>query len=180
MIVIMSNSIYALWGERARAQVLASGAVLFRAGDPVVSLYLVEDGAVNLVRSLPHGAELTLQRAGAGAVLAEGSLFAAAYHCDALAVTSARVRSIPVKVALATLSREPALVRAFAAHLAVAVQGARARAEILGLKTVAARLDAWLDLRGASLPQKGKWREIAAEIGVSPEALYRELARRKG
>ncbi len=179
MIAIMSTALNTLW-EQARAQVLAPGEVLFRAGDPVLSLYRVDDGAVNLVRSLPHGAELTLQRAIAGSVLAEASLFAVTYHCDALAATPARVRSLPVTFVLAALSREPALVWAFAAHLAVEVQGARARAEILGLKTVAARLDAWLNLQGGRVPAKGKWREIAADIGVSPEALYRELAKRKG
>jgi CRP-like cAMP-binding protein len=179
MIAVMSIASSALWNEQSRAQMLAPGEALFRAGDPVLSLYLVEDGAVNLVRSLPHGAELTLQRAGAGAVLAEASLFALTYHCDALAGTRARVRSIPVSVALAALSRDPALVRAFAAHLASEVQGTRARAEILSLKTVAARLDAWLHLGDGRLPKKGKWREIAAEIGVSPEALYRELAKRQ-
>jgi len=29
------------------------------------------------------------------------------------------------------------------------------------------------------LPAKGEWRSLAAAIGTSPEALYRELARRR-
>jgi CRP/FNR family transcriptional regulator, dissimilatory nitrate respiration regulator len=59
------------------------------------------------------------------------------------------------------------------------VQSARLRAEVLALKTVTARLDAWIAWNGP-LPGKGKWMTIAGEIGVSPEALYREIAKRRG
>jgi DNA-binding phage protein len=29
------------------------------------------------------------------------------------------------------------------------------------------------------LPDKGRWQDVASELGVSREALYRELARRR-
>jgi len=47
------------------------------------------------------------------------------------------------------------------------------------MKKVSERLDAWRDWRDGDFPAKGKWKELAAEIGVSPEALYRELSKRK-
>jgi CRP-like cAMP-binding protein len=96
MIVIMSGAVEALWDEEARERSLAAGEVLFRAGDPVRSLYRVETGAMRLVRPLPHAAELVIQQARAGAILAEASLFAAAYHCDAVASAPTRVRAVPV------------------------------------------------------------------------------------
>jgi hypothetical protein len=43
---------------------------------------------------------------------------------------------------------------------------------------VAERLAAWITLNGR-LPPKGRRREVASEIGVTPEALYRELGRRR-
>ncbi len=43
---------------------------------------------------------------------------------------------------------------------------------------VADRLDAWL-CEGHLLPNKGRWQDVASELGVSREALYRELARRR-
>jgi CRP-like cAMP-binding protein len=52
------------------------------------------------------------------------------------------------------------------------------RAEIRTLRTVAERLDAWLG-EGNVLPDKGRHQDVAAELGVSREAFYRELARRR-
>jgi CRP-like cAMP-binding protein len=64
-------------------------------------------------------------------------------------------------------------------HLAHELQRARLHAEILSIRTVAKRLDAWLATRGGDAPHRGEWKTAANEIGVSPEALYREMARRR-
>jgi CRP/FNR family transcriptional regulator, dissimilatory nitrate respiration regulator len=151
----------ALWNAEGRDRTLEAHEVLFRAGDPVRSLYRVEVGAMRLVRLLPHGAELVLQRAGAGALLAEASVFAAAYYCDAVAVGPTRVRWVLVKRIMGVLERDPGLARAFTHHLAQEVQAARARAEIASMKTVRARLEAWLAVTGGQLPTRGSWRDIA-------------------
>ena len=179
MITIMFMPIEDLWNVDARERSLADGEVLFRAGDPVHFLYRVESGAVRLIRPLTHGSELTLQRVRAGSLLAEASLFAAAYHCDAVAETPACLRGVPVKRIRQALENDPAIAKALAQYLALEVQSARARAEIVSLKTVAARLDAWLTVNNGPLPSKGQWREVAKEIGVTPEALYREIAHRR-
>ena len=64
-------------------------------------------------------------------------------------------------------------------HLAGEVHRTRMRAEILSLKSVATRLGAWMALNGDALPPKGRQHLVASEMGVTPEALYRELARRR-
>lgn len=179
MIAIMSDPLEALWGDKARNRTLSPGEVLFRVGDAVRWLYRVETGAMRLVRPLPHGAELVIQRAGTGAILAEASLFAGAYHCDAVAEAPTLLRGVPVAQVVSALASDPALAQALARSLALEVQAARARAEIVSLKTVAARLDAWLALNGGQLPARGGWRGLAGQIGVTPEALYRELASRR-
>jgi hypothetical protein len=46
----------------------------------------------------------------------------------------------------------------------------------MSLRTVSERFDFWLAWNEGCLPEKGLWKNIAEEIGVSPEALYRELA----
>jgi hypothetical protein len=40
------------------------------------------------------------------------------------------------------------------------------------------RLEAWL-CEGNALPSKGRRQDVATEIGVTREALYRELSRRR-
>lgn len=162
-------------GERR----IAAGHVLFRANDPVLSLFLVVSGAFQLVRILPHGFQLILQRAGSGAILAEASLFAARYHCDATASEDSIVRFVPLRRVRVALRNDRNLASSLTQHLAREVHRARAQAETLLLKTVAERVDAWITLNDGALPPRGRWRQLASEIGVTPEALYRELARRR-
>ena len=67
---------------------------------------------------------------------------------------------------------------AWAHLLANEVQNARLSAEILSYRTVAERFEAWVAVTGGT-PKKGTWKSVAQEIGTSPEALYREIARRR-
>jgi CRP-like cAMP-binding protein len=179
MISIMSDldSLFAPAASISLA--FAKGAYLFHQDDPVRVVYRLFDGAVQLRRQQAGGACVVLQRAQAGTILAEASLFADHYHCDALAVAATRASAVPVATLRTRLAASPALAAAFAAHLAREVQAARLRAEILGLKTVGERLDAWLAWQHGRLPERGGWALLAGELGVTPEALYRELARRR-
>jgi len=68
--------------------------------------------------------------------------------------------------------------RAWAASMSHQLQAARRRAELMSLRTVSERLDFWLVWNEGGMPEKGLWKDVAEEIGVSPEALYRELAAR--
>jgi len=180
MIMIMSDfALNEFWCEHGRERHVATGETLFRCGDAVEQLHRVERGLIALVRPLPQGAELIVQRARSGSVVAEASLFAETYHCDAVAIGPAGVRSLPLGLIRSTLERRPDLAGSLTRHLALEVQRARARAEIVSLKTVGIRLNAWLALNHEGMPSRGRWREVAAEIGVSPEALYRELAKRR-
>ncbi|RWI29419.1 Crp/Fnr family transcriptional regulator [Mesorhizobium sp.] len=161
--------------ERERS--LPAGSVLFRMDDPVLSLFLVTAGELRLVRALPDGFQLTLQRAGSTSILAEASLFADRYHCDALAAEASMVRAVPITRAV--LESDRALASALLRHLAGEVHRTRTRAEILSLKSVAARVSAWMACNGGVLPPKGRWHHVASEIAVTPEAFYRELARQR-
>ena len=48
----------------------------------------------------------------------------------------------------------------------------------MSLWTVSERLDFWLAWNEGAMPKRGLWKGVAEEIGVSPEALYWELAAR--
>jgi CRP-like cAMP-binding protein len=180
MITIMSGSFAEMLLKlKGRDQKVAAGDTVFRSGDPVLSLFLVTVGALRLIRTLPQGLQLTLQLAGPGTILAEASLFADRYHCDAVAAANSMLRVVPLRGVKAALKENSGLALALARDLSSEVQRVRAHAEILSLKTVAERVDAWMALNDASLPPKGRWRQVASDIAVTPEALYRELAERR-
>ena len=162
-------------GETRQAD---AGTYLFHAGDPVQFVHVILCGAVRLERLQVHGQVMCFQRARPGDVLAEASIYADAYHCDARAVELTRLRRIRVDRLLDKLQSDHAMSHAWAARLARTVQTTRLLAEIRGLKTVGERLDAWIDDNGA-LPPKGQWQDVAHELAVSREALYREIARRR-
>jgi len=179
MIAIMSeltDTLAPLFGGHVELQ---SGATLFRCGDPVRFLHLVESGCVHLVRYGEDGSAAVMQRASAGNVLAESSVFAKRYHCDALVVSDCRLRTVEIATIRSAFARDTRLLEALAQHLAYEVMRTRSRVEILARWTVEERLDGWFALNGGGLPPKGAWRAVAEDIGVSPEAFYRELQRRR-
>ncbi len=111
-------------------------------------------------------------------ILAEGSVWSPAYHCDAQALDDAEVAVISRRWFRTEMTRNSELANAFAMDLARALQGARLKAEIRSLPRLADRLDAWL-AEGNAFPERGRRQELAAELGVTREALYREMARRR-
>ena len=177
MIMIMQPSISLLFQD-ARDTRLASGQMLFAAGKSVTDIYMVRSGRVHLQRHTTHGAQMVLQNALPGAVIAEASAYSTRYHCDAVAAEESVVAGLPKARFLSALADEPALAESWSALLARSVQVARFRSEIRSLPRVADRLDAWL-ADGNALAEKGRWQEVAAELGVTREALYRELSRRR-
>jgi CRP-like cAMP-binding protein len=180
MIEIMSRRIAELLKSlRPKERRLPEGGLLFHQGGPVTRLFLVLEGTIELVRHQADGSMVVLQRASQNDVLAEASVFSNHYHCDAFAAAPSVVLTVPMAEIRSRLTQSTEFAEAWAEYLTHEVQEARLRSEILSLKTVAKRLDAWLLSHGGRLPEKGEWKSLAHQIGVSPEALYRELARRK-
>jgi CRP-like cAMP-binding protein len=177
MIEIMPDPLDQFFAD-VGTRTLSAGEFLFHAGDPVQQVGLLRAGQVMLVRHGADGSRMILQRAEPGDLLAEASVWSDVYHCDAVVRSPAEVAMAPRSAFLAALARDPSLAEGWARRLARAVQAARLRAEIRGLRTVAERLDAWLGA-DSQLPDRGRWQELAEELGVTREALYRELARRR-
>lgn len=164
--------------ERGRL-VLSAGGKLFGIGDTILRLHLVLEGEVVLERHSSGGLRLVLQRARTGDVVAEPSIFAQRYHCSAAATSAATVAYAPAETIRSLVLNDPPALERLARQLARDVQFARFRAEILSLRRLSDRLDAWLDINGGMLPDRGNWLVLAADLAVTPEALYRELARRR-
>ena len=180
MITIMSEGfIEQLLKKNPHRRPIVRGAFLFHRNDPVRYIFAVEKGLVELVRPQSDGSQIVLQRAQQHTILAEASLYSPAYHCDGIAIEESVVLALSKAVFLKHLRTDLSFAERWSSRLARQIQATRYRCEILTMKTVAERLDAWQDWYGNTLPDKGRWKSIAEQIGVSPEALYRELAKRR-
>ena len=177
MIAIMFETSWpSLFGD-ARPVSVQAGTSLFRREDGVRFAFLVDEGQIALERFLPSGEALVLSIAGPGALLAEASLFADRYHCDAVARADAWVAALPVAAFRDRLRAAPDAALGLIADLSAEVQRQRLRVEILRLPRLDDRLDAWLAVHPP--PPRGGWVGVAEAIGVTPPALYRALARRR-
>jgi CRP-like cAMP-binding protein len=164
----------------ARERTLKAGQVLFRAGTRTAGLYEVTKGKIRLVRVDRGGRETVLHVASAGDTFAEASLFSSTYHCDAIAASEAVVRLYPKAPLLAELERNPKITQAFAAMLARQVMTLRTRLEQRNIRAARDRVRHYLavnaDADGRAVAFSGTLKDVASELGLTHEVLYRTLA----
>lgn len=160
--------------------VLAPGELLFRQGDSASAIYKVESGRLRLIRRTVDDHLVILHTACRGELFAEASLFADAYHCDAVAVAPSNVRVYPKQTVMEAMRTNAALAEAFMARLARQLQELRARMELRNIRSARDRVLQYLRLcagtHGRNIAIDGRIQDIAAEIGMTREALYRTLA----
>jgi CRP/FNR family transcriptional regulator, dissimilatory nitrate respiration regulator len=135
---------------------------------------------MRLVRVDRSGREAVLHVAGAGDTLAEASLFSSTYHCDAIATTDTVVRLYPKSPLLTELERNPKVAQAFAAMLARQVMTLRTRLEQRNIRAARDRIRHYLavnaDADGCTVAFSGTLKDVASELGLTHEVLYRTLA----
>lgn len=153
---------------------------LFQQGDLASAIFEVLSGRLRLVRRTVDDHLVSLHTARPGDLLAEAALFSDVYHCDAVAATASRVRVYPKRILLAALRKRPSLFEAFAARLARQLQALRARLELRSIRSARERLVQYLRLSagddGRTVTIDGHLQDLAADLGLSREALYRTLA----
>lgn len=160
-------------------------ATLFRQGDEATAIYLVDSGRLRLERRTSDGRLVVIHTARPGEFFAEASLFSEVYHCDAVAAEACRVRRYPKAAVLATLRADPASAVSFLAVVARQLQELRQRLELRNVRAAQDRVRLFLALHadpGGTVTLPGPLQDIAADIGLTREALYRTLAtlERKG
>ena len=112
--------------------------------------------------------------------MAEASLFSPSYHCDAIASTDATVRIYPKAAVLAAFYEDRHAAQAFTATLARQVMNLRTRIEQRNIRSAHERvrhflkLNVGVDRRTVNL--RGSLKDLANELGLTHEALYRTLA----
>lgn len=165
----------------ARSIDLQPGAAAFRQGDTVSAVFLVTKGRVRLRRNLEDGATVAVHTAFAGDSFAEAALFAEHYHCDAVAEVASVLRAYPVARLRQRLTTDPQAAFGFVRFMAAQVRDLRWRVELRNVHAAETRVMIWLEAKAQGLPPAvattQPWTEIAHEIGLTREALYRTLAR---
>jgi CRP/FNR family transcriptional regulator, dissimilatory nitrate respiration regulator len=159
---------------------LKAGQTLFRLGNRTAGLYEIVRGKVRLARVDASGREAILHMAAAGDTIAEASLFSPTYHCDAIATSDALVRLYPKAAVLAAFRRDPKAAQAFMTMLARQVMSLRTRLEQRNINSARERIRHYLALHvgsdGRTIALPGTVKDLAGELGLTHEALYRTLS----
>jgi CRP-like cAMP-binding protein len=159
---------------------VAAGESLFNRNDPCCGVYEVVRGKLRLSVTAQNGHEIVLQTARAGETLAESAIFTPTYQCDATAVTDADVIMYARSAILAEFERNPRAAMPFMAMLASKIAKLRTSIERHNLRSACDRLRHYLVSNrrdeGDSIAIDGSLKDLALELGLTHEALYRALA----
>lgn len=140
-------------------------------------MLFVDSGEVVLQRLGMQGERVVLQRTRRG-FIGEASLQSAHYHCDAVVTMSGEVVSIPIAPIRQMLISDPEFSGRWIAMLNQEVRRLRAQCERLSMKGVKKRLLHLIEAEGTGgrLPVGAGLKSMAAQLGVTHEALYRAVA----
>ncbi|MCA1805295.1 MAG: Crp/Fnr family transcriptional regulator [Xanthomonadaceae bacterium] len=167
-----------LLAEEQRLSVPRRGHV-FRIGDKVEYLYLVNAGQVYLQHLNPTGNVVVLQRIGPGEFLAECSLSMSTYGFDAKCPADTELRRFPVRQFRDALYSDGHFAAEWAMYLSDQLRAKFARIELHNIKNARDRILRYLiemaDPAGG-VALRGSLRALAAELGIAHEVLYRTLA----
>jgi CRP/FNR family transcriptional regulator, dissimilatory nitrate respiration regulator len=166
---------------QSRVRELAAGEALFRQGDRAFAIFEIVRGRMRLIRHTVDSHEVVLHTARPGELFAEAALFAGTYHCDALAAVVSRVRVYPKRQLLAAFRANPLLAERFMEVLSREIHTLRSRLEERNIRSARKRLLHHVALAARqndrTMPLEGTLMNLAAEIGVTHEVLYRTLSR---
>ena len=157
-----------------------SGEAVFRMGAAARHVHFLAEGRVTLSRYGPQGEEVAIHAARAGEFFAEASLHSERYHCTALVTQSALVASIPSDELRALLHTDVEFAMQWLAIVSRQLRQARTRVERLCLKGARARVRHLLLTEGSGATHRFALhvtiKDLAIDLGLTHEALYRTLA----
>jgi CRP/FNR family transcriptional regulator, dissimilatory nitrate respiration regulator len=151
----------------------------FLAGQPVSRIFFVRSGVVALMRPVRSGAEAIMQIAEAGEWVAESSLFSDRYHCDAVARVQTTLMSVSKVSLLKVLKADPARCFQWTQMLSAQLRALRSTHEIVRIRGAEERLLRWLWLHASKrvVEVRGTWTDVADELALTREVLYRTLSK---
>jgi len=166
--------------QRATVRELAADELVFRQGDKAAAIFEVQEGRLRLLRSTIDSRPVVLHTARKGDLFAEAALFADTYHCDAVAAIASRISVYPKRDLLVAFRNDPAIGERFMGLLAGQIHILRTRLEERNIRSARERVLHHLALAagkgGRTVRLDGSLIDLAAELGLTHEALYRTLA----
>src|SRR2546428_883314 len=155
--------------------------MLFRRGDPARCVFFVHSGEVRMLRSGRAGEDILLHRARPGEFFAEAALECPRYLCDGIAFQASTLAVIPKSELGALIDSDRGFSRQWNSLITRELRAARARIERLALSGVAERIRHFIasegrDSSSAEVVLSGSLKDLARDLGVTHEALYRTLA----
>ncbi len=169
----------------SRIEKFDKGELIFMEDDDADALFILADGAIDLVKGTEDGRERFIRRVKPGETFAEAAMFAGdTYPVSALARTRGTLLAINREDFRAFMRRHPEASMAMLAAMARLLRHWSDLLSELSLSTVEGRIAAWLMMRareakGDSFELGMPKRELAFRLGTVPETLSRNLRKLK-
>lgn len=158
---------------------LAAGQVLFSQGEPTEAIFAVESGCIKLVHYTEEGKLINHYSVRTGESFAETALFNNAYDCTAIADVPSQTLILPKQHFLTALRQHPDLAEAFIMQLAQHLHENKILLELRSIRSASKRVLHYLHLSvqpdGITVNLARPLKDIAAALGLTPEALSRAL-----
>jgi CRP/FNR family transcriptional regulator, dissimilatory nitrate respiration regulator len=159
---------------------LAPGQVLYRQGDRARAVFVLESGQIRIVRRNAEGKAILLRVVTAGESFGTAALCSEVYANEAIAEVPSRIHVYPKQALGETLRQRPDIAESFVGSLARQINTLEDRLELRSISSARERIIRYL----SSHAQFGKrvvnfdtpLKDIANDLGLSREVLYRTLA----
>lgn len=162
-------------------QNLVAGQVLFHHRDSAEYIFALEVGRIRLVRYTCEGNMVVFQIVRAKESFAESALFTELYHCNAVVEVPSRVICYPKTLVWEAIQNNPDLALSLLRRFDRKSQSLKKLLELRSIRSARDRLLQYLLFSTSGGETKivfdRSYKDIASELGLSSETLYRNLSK---
>ena len=174
------NSLPSQLRDGANYQNLVAGQVLFHHRDPAKYIFVLEVGRIRLVRYTCEGNLVVFQIVRPFESFAESTLFTEIYQCNAIVEVPSRVIYYPKTVVWEVLQNNSDLALSLLQRFDRKSQSLKKLLELRSIRSARDRLLQYLLFSTSpgetSITFDRSYKDIANELGLSSETLYRNLS----
>ena len=166
--------------QKARERELFPRQVLFHHQDTAQYVFAVREGRISIGRYTCEGNLVIFQTVRAGESFAESALFTDTYQCNAVVERPSRIIYYPKNFVWQALQNKPDLALKLLPKLALRSQSLKNLLELRSIRSASDRILQYLFFSvspgQSEIIFDRSYKDIATELGLSAEVLYRSLA----